>query len=480
MTQHLSDPTPFAGELLRPGEAGYDQARTVFNGAIDRRPALIARCTSTADVQAAVRWAGTQQGPDGGRLPVAVRGGGHAVSGNAVCEGGLVIDLSRMKALEVDVQRRTVRAQAGLTWGELDPAVQEHGLAVTGGRVTSTGVSGLTLGAGSGWLERKLGYTCDNLLGADVVTADGSLVRAGADGDPELLWGLCGGGGNFGVVTSFDLRLHPVGPIVTGGMLLFGRDRALEVLRLHRHLMATGSDDLGGAVAFVHAPPEPFVPADLQLRPVVAVIVVHTGTLEEAERELAPLRALGPRADVVQPMPYVAVQTLLEAANPPGRRQYWKAEVLPVWDDRLDEVLVAQTEDVPSPFSALILEPLGGAVARVAEDATALGQRSAQLQYHCLSQWLDPADDAVNLAWTQRFAAAVAPFAAAGVNLNFTSDAGTDRVRETFGDAKYARLVALKDRYDPTNLFRLNQNIAPTPVAYPPTPRTPVPSRERV
>jgi FAD/FMN-containing dehydrogenase len=446
--------TSFHGELLRPGDDGYDAARQIFNGMIDRRPALIARPVDTADVQRCVTFA-REHG-----LLVSIKGGGHSPVGYAVCEGGLMIDLSLMKGIEVDPQTRTAVAEAGVNWGEFDAATQQHGLAVTGGRVPSTGIAGLTLGSGSGWLERKLGYTVDNMIGAEVVTADGGVVRASEQENPDLFWGLRGGGGNFGIVTKFEYRLHPIGPIVYGGMLLFTRDRAVEIARAYRDFMEEAPDDVCGALALLTAPPEPFVPENLRGKPALGMVVCFTGKPEEGEAAIRPLMELGPAVRLVQPMPYVAVQSLLEHANPPGLRNYWKADVYPQLPDAAVEALISSASEPPSPFTTIIVQPLGGAVHRVADDATAIGWRSARWAVHVLGMWQNAAEDDRQIAWVRSVASAVKPWAQDGTYLNYIMDEGEQAVRDSFG-GHYGRMVALKEKYDPTNFFRMNQNIKP-------------------
>lgn len=449
----------FGGEIVFPGDADYDEARSVWNGMIDRRPAVIARCTCTADVVAAVD-AARESG-----LTVSVRGGGHSVSGHGTCDDGIVIDLSPMKDVLVDAEAQTARAEGGLTWGEFDAATQERGLAVTGGRFSTTGIGGLTLGSGSGWLERKCGLSADNLLAAEVVLADGRVVRASAEENPDLFWGLRGGGGNFGIVTSFLYRLHRVGPIIYGGMLLSAPDRADDILRCFRDLMDGAPDDLGGAVAFICAPPEPFVPEEARGKPVVAVVLCWTGDHDEGERAVAPLReAAQPVADLVGPMPYAALQSMLDASGPKGIHAYMKAEFI---EDLNDDVLAKLSDNglhPPGPLTQLLLEPMGGAISRVGEQDTALGRRDTAWCYHAISLWMEPGQDAedAHIAWARKIQDDLKPYTRPGVYLNFTSDEGEDRVHSTYGAERYARLVALKDAYDPANLFALNQNIRPS------------------
>jgi FAD binding domain/Berberine and berberine like len=450
----------FRGELLQPGDSGYDDARVLWNGLFDRHPALIARCRDKMDVVAAVNI-----GRDSG-MTIAVRGGGHSSSGHSSCDGGLVIDLSQMKGISMDPDSRVCRAEPGLTWGEFDAATQEHGLAVTGGRFSTTGISGLILGSGSGWLERKCGLTADNLISAEVVLADGSVVRASADENPELFWGIRGGGGNFGIVTEFELQLHQVGPVIYGGLLACPPDRGAEILAFMRDYMEDAPDDLGTAVAFVSAPPEPFVPPEMHFKPITAVVICWTGSQEEGERVTAPIREVAqPVMDMVGPMPYAALQSMLDGGAPYGIRGYMKAEFLDELSDEAIAELARLGASRPGPMSQILLEPLGGAISRVGEEETALGRRDVSWCYHALTLWMEPEQDAAQIAWARQLADDMRPHTTTGVYLNFTSDEGDDRVRSTYGEEKYARLVALKDRYDPENLFRLNQNIKPSSMA---------------
>jgi FAD/FMN-containing dehydrogenase len=448
----------FGGQLLHPGDAGYDDARKVFNGMIDRSPAVIARCASADDVVAAVGLARDQH------LPLSVYGGGHGVTGSAVCDAGVCVDLRGLRGVDVDPVARRVRAEAGLTWGEVDAATQEHGLAVTGGRVSSTGVAGLTLGSGSGWLERKLGFVCDNLVEAEVVTADGRKVVASETENPDLFWGLRGGGGNFGVVTAFHLRLHPIGPTVLGGMLMYPAPMARDVLRNFRDFMAEAPDEVGAGLAFITAPPEEFVPEPVRGQPVIGVVLLYAGSVEDGEEALRPLREFGPPGlDMVQPMPYVAVQQLLDPASPHGMQNYWTADFLAELPDEAVDVLVGLATAPVSPLTQVLVVPGGGALARVAEDATAFGQRQAPWNVHYLSMWPDPAEDARNIAHTRELATAMKPWTTGRAYLNFIGDEGQGRVEAAFGPEKFARLQALKATWDPENLFRHNQNIPPAP-----------------
>ncbi len=444
------------GSLLQPGDAGYDAARRVWNGAIDRKPALIARCAGPADVLAAVNFARANQ------LLVSVRGGGHNVTGNAVCDGGLMIDLSPMKGIRVDRQRRTVTAQAGVTWGDLDHETQAFGLATTGGQISTTGIAGLTLGGGLGWLMRKCGLVVDNLLSADVVTADGRLLTASATDNADLFWGLRGGGGNLGLVTSFEYRLHPIGPVVTGGVILHPAERAAEALRFYREYMAKAGDDEMVVFAFQSAPPAPFVPAHLHGAPVVALALCHVGSLEEGQRAVERLRAFGqPLVVEMGPMPYTAVQKMMDEAMPFGRHVYLRSDHLRGLDDDVIKACVQQTATMTSPLSVAVIVPLGGAVARVGEHDTAFSHRSTPFDIDIFGIWTDPRESDRHLAWGRAFGAALQPFSR-GVYINEMGSEGDERIRAAYHPANYARLVTLKNQYDPTNFWRMNQNIKPT------------------
>jgi FAD/FMN-containing dehydrogenase len=446
----------FDGDVLEEGDAGYDDARKLFNAMFDRKPRLVVRCTGAPDVVAGVALARETQ------LPLAIKGGGHSVNGHASCDDGILLDLSPMKEITVDADAHTVRAQAGVNWGEFDAATTAHGLATTGGRVTTTGIAGLTLGTGSGWLERLHGYTADNLISADVVTADGRIVHASEDENPDLFWGLRGGGGNFGVVVNFEYRLHEVPPLVLGGMLLWPFERAGEIMRAYRALLADAPDELGGAVAILTAPPAPFVPPELHGQHVVGVVATVFMEPERGAELIEPLRDLEPLVDIVAPMPYTAVQQLLDPNNPPGLLNYWKAELVEELSDELIDATIAHEERMGRSHSLLLLQPLGGRIARIPDDASAITARHAAWAAHCIGEWETPEETEGELAWVRAWADVIAPFRMAGVPMTFSADTGDERVRATYGDEKYARLVALKDKYDPENLFRLNQNIKPS------------------
>jgi len=446
----------FAGELIGPDHPAYERARRIWNGTVDRRPALIARCSRAKDVVAALGFA-----CDRG-LPLAVRGGGHNVAGNAVCDDGVVIDLSAMKAVDVDPERRIARVQPGVLLGELDVATQAFGLATPTGNVSKTGVAGLTLGGGLGWIARLHGAACDNLVAAEVVTADGSRVRATADENPDLLWGLRGGGGNFGVVTSFEYRLHQVGPQMLAGGVVHALADAPQVFRFFAEFVAEAPDELSVvASTFRAAPPLP-VPPEFHGELVTVLALCYAGDLAEGERVIAPLRRFGaPLAELVAAMPYTALQTASDSSYPDGQRNYWKSHYV---DEITDETIARLMEHgprMPSPLSSFYLQHLGGAIGRPGPNAAAFGHRDAVFDFTILTVWQDPAEDAQNIAWARDFHAAMHPYAT-GVYVNNLGVEGADRVRAAYAPATYARLVALKDRHDPENVFRLNQNVAPS------------------
>jgi FAD/FMN-containing dehydrogenase len=438
------------GELLRPGDAGYEEARRVHNGLIDKRPLLIARCQTVPEVVAAV---------DFGRLnglEISVRGGGHSVAGFGVCDGGLMIDLSPMKEIDVEAERRVVRAQPGVTWSELNERTQAHGLAVTGGVISTTGIAGLTLGGGFGWLMPKFGLATDNLLSAEVVTADGRVLTANADENADLFWGLRGGGGNFGVVTSFEYRLHPLGPTITGGLIVHPFDAAAAVFRFFRDFSVDVSDDVMLNAALLHAP-------DGSGARLAGILVAHVGTAEEAEKELAPLLAFGSPLDVqVGPMPYTVLNSLLDDGFPKGALNYWKSSFLSGLPDEAIEAMARDYASCPSPMSKVIIEHFHGAVARVSVEATAVPHREDGYNFLIASVWTDPATTDENIAWTRAAFESVQPYAAARRYVNYLAgdDSGEDPVRSAYGP-NYDRLVELKAKYDPDNLFHLNFNIAP-------------------
>jgi FAD/FMN-containing dehydrogenase len=447
----------FPGKLTLPGEAGYDDGRTVFNAMVDKRPAAIARCATTADVAAAVTFAREN------RALVAVRCGGHSVSGLGVCEGGILIDLAGLKKIEVDPGAKTARAGGGILWGEFDAATQAHALHTPGGRVTTTGVGGFTTGGGYGWTSSKHGLACDNLLSAQVVLADGSVVTASAQENADLFWGIRGGGGNFGIVTEFGFRLHPLGPIVQAGLTLWPIEEAQRVLRGWRDYADAAPDELSTAAVIITAPPEPFVPDHLKGRTAVGVAALFVGDPETGAKVVRPIRDLGPAVDLIQPMPYTAFQAMLDAMAPKGLRSYWRGEYMSAFPDDAIETFVrggAALTAAGVPLTQMIVFRIGQGVTAVPEEATAFSHRRASYLFHPISMWQDRADDERLIAANRAFADAMRPFSTGGPYLNFTPEA--DRVRDAYGDEKYHRLVALKDKYDPDNLFRLNQNIRPS------------------
>jgi FAD/FMN-containing dehydrogenase len=447
----------FSGALLAPGDPGYDDARRVYNGAIDRRPALIARCANTADVAASVDLA-RERG-----LLVAVRCGGHSFSGLSTCDDGLVIDLGGLKSIAVDPQARTARAGGGVLWGEFDEATQAHGLHTPGGRVTTTGLGGFTTGGGYGWTSCKHGLACDNLISAEIVLADGTVVRASEHGQSDLFWAIRGGGGNYGVITEFEFRLHSLGPIVYAGLMMFEIERAPEVLRAWRNCADAAPDELATAAVVLTAPPEPVVPPALHGKPVVGVAALYVGDPELGVDVVRPLQALDPAADTVGSLPYTAFQAALDPLAPWGGSFYARGEYMAELSDAAIDTFLEHAVDLTArgtPFSQMVLFRVGQSIAQVPDEATAFSHRDAQYVFHPISAWTDPANADRMTDDTRTFASAMSAFSTGASYLNFTHE--PDRVRDAYGDEKYARLVALKDRYDPGNLFRLNQNIRPS------------------
>lgn len=437
------------GRVLEPGDGTYDDVRKVHNGAIDRRPRIIARCLGTADVVDAVNF-GRESG-----LEIAVRGGGHNVAGRAVCDGGVMVDLSMMKGIHVDSRARTARAQAGVTWAEFNRATQLHGLATTGGVISTTGVSGLTLGGGLGYLMAKYGLSVDNLLSAELVTAAGEVVTASADSHPDLYWAIRGGGGNFGVAASLEFQLHPVGPIVTAGIIAFAVERAPEILRFFRDYTEGIPDEMVAFFGLTHAP-------DGSGLPICALTVCHIGDPTKAEADIAPIRALdNPLLDVVGPMPYTAVNEMLDAGFPKGALNYWKSNFLRELTDEAIDAMVQQFTVCPSPMSAVLLEHFHGAASRVAPSATAFPHRTDGFNYLVVSQWTDSAESAANIAWARASYAALEPAMGTDRYVNYLGeDEGEDPAADAYGP-NYARLRQVKSVYDPANIFHLNQNIRP-------------------
>jgi FAD/FMN-containing dehydrogenase len=446
----------FLGAALKPGDEGFETARQIWNGDIQRHPAVIARCTGTADVMAAVRFA-RERG-----LPMSIRGGGHAVAGHAVSDGGVMIDLATMTGVRVDPLARSVRAQGGCLWRHVDHECQALGLAVTGGIVTHTGIGGLTLGGGIGHLMRPYGLTIDSLVSCDLITADGEFLVASADEHPELFWGLRGGGGNFGIVTSFRYRLHSLGPTVLAGVLAWPMADAGDVLGYLHDFVVDAPDEVGIMANLRLAPRLPVFPDALQGRPIIALMVCYAGPIHDGEEVLRPLREFKtPVLDSVCPKSYVAHQALFDPAYPHGRHYYWKAWKLPPLTDRAIGVIVEQATAITSPLSAIPIFTLGGAVARVDDHATAFTGRSAAHDINFVASWLpDDPEPERHKAWARAAWEAMRPFAH-GVYVNFMSDEPALHTKVAYGDRKYARLAVLKSQYDPSNVFRFNQNIAP-------------------
>jgi len=446
------------GQLIIPTDAAYDAARAVWNGMIDKRPRLIVQCAGEKDVETALQFARAHN------LLVAVRGGGHNVAGLATCDDGIVIDLSPMKGIQVDPVARTARAQAGLTWGEFDQATQRHALATTGGLVSTTGIAGFTLGGGFGWLVRKYGLTVDNLCAVEMVLADGSCLKASASENPELFWAVRGGGGNFGIVTSFTYQLHPVGPQVYGGAIFHPVSRAKEFLRFYRDWTRTLPDELSTMFAFLIAPPAPFVPKELVGTPMVAVALCYTGASSDGEKTVQPLRSFAPPAiDLVGPIPYLALQTMFDATAPKGIHAYWKTQYLSDLTDPAIATLVEHSARLTqlSPFSAVHVHHWEGAVARVKPGETAFANRSARYVLNVLGLWTAGESADHHIRWVRSFSDAAAALSTGHAYLNFLSDEGEDRVRAAYDPAAWSRLSQLKRRYDPGNFFRVNQNIRP-------------------
>jgi FAD/FMN-containing dehydrogenase len=442
------------GELIQPGDAAYDEARRVFNGMIDRHPRLIARCADVADVISAVNLA-REQG-----LPLSVRGGGHNVAGSSVNDEGLVIDLSRMREVRVDPTRRTARVGGGATWADLDHAGHAFGLATPGGQVSSTGVGGLTLGGGIGHLSRKYGLSIDNLLSVDVVTADGTFVTASAEEHPDLFWAIRGAGGNFGVVTSFEFQLHPVS-MVYGGPIIYPVEQVRDVLRLYRDYLADAPDDLNAVFAFLIVPPGPPFPEHLWNKTMCGVLVCYTGPLQQGDAIVQPLRDFGPPAlDMMGPMPYPVLQSLFDPIAQPGLQQYWKGDFITEISDEMIEVHAQYGPRIPTPMSIVHIYPVSGAANRVGSAETAFAHRDAQFVHIIGAAYPDPADTPDHVAWVREYWSALRPHVS-GSYVNFLMDEGEARVRGSYG-GNYERLTELKQRYDPNNLFRMNQNIKPS------------------
>src|SRR6267142_3180620 len=444
------------GNVCLPGEAGYDEARTIWNAMINRHPGAVVRCLGTADIVAAVRFA-REHG-----LLLAVRGGGHNIAGNAVCEGGLLIDLSQMRSVRVDSASRTARVEPGATLGDFDKEAQAFGLATPLGLNSTTGVAGLTLGGGFGWTTRKFGLTVDSLISADVVTADAKVVRASEKENQDLFWALRGGGGNFGVVTSFEFKLHPLGPEVLSGLIVHPLENAGELLSEFRHIAREAPDELTIWVVMRKAPPLPFLPTEWHGKEVLIFAACYSGDMKEGEKAVKALRALGrPVVDVISPHPFAGWQAAFDPLLTPGARNYWKSHDFTDLSDGAIKAILNAVRTLPSPECEIFIAHVGGAMARVAADATAWPNRDAPFIMNAHTRWRDKAQDSACVAWARQLFEATTPFAAGSVYVNFMPGDENDRVEKAYG-TNYRRLAEIKRRYDPDNLFRMNQNIRPT------------------
>ena len=445
------------GQVVAPGDAAYEEARTIWNAMIDRKPAAVVRPGDAADVARAIEFARERD------LPLAVRGGGHNVAGNATCDGGVVIDFSSMRGVEVDPATRSVRAEAGALLNDLDVATAAHGLVVPGGIVSTTGVAGLTLGGGFGWLSRKLGLTVDSLVSTDVVTADGESVTASEDSHPDLFWALRGGGGNFGVATSFEFGAHELGPDLLCGLVVHPIESAREYLQHHREVLAQAPEELSAWLVARLAPPLPFLPEEVHGRQVVAVGFVYAGDPDEGERLVEEqIAGFGsPYGKHIGVAPFPEWQQTFDALNAAGDRYYWKSHNLPELSDPVIDAVIDAVDNLPSPLAEVFIPHLGGAISSRPDDSTAYGHRDANYVLNIHGHWVDPADDERGIEWTRGLFDAVTPHATGTAYVNFLSDEGADRVRDAYPPAVWSRLVEAKRRYDPENVFRLNQNIPP-------------------
>ena len=447
------------GELVTPNSSKYDEVRAVWNGMINRRPGLIVRCHGAADVVQAVNFARKHE------LRVSVRGCGHNIAGSAVCEGGLMIDLKQMRSVHIDARQRTARVEPGCTLADFDHEAQAFGLATPTGINSTTGISGLTLGGGFGWLSRKYGMTIDNLLSADVVTADGRLVQANQEMSPDLFWAIRGGGGNFGIVTSYEFKLHPVGPEILSGLIVHPFENAKKVLQYYREFAASLPNETAVWVVMRLAPPLPFLPAEWHGKPVVVLAAFHAGDLGEGERILQPLRSFGhPIADVIGPHPYTGWQQAFDPLLTPGARNYWKSHNFESLSDELFDVMIAYIHKLPSPHTEIFIGQVGGQMNRVGEEETAYPHRTANFIMNVHGRWVTPAEDEACISWCRSFFHESAKLATGGVYINFLTEEETDRIRSAYGP-NFDRLVDVKSKYDPNNLFRSNQNIVPKKIA---------------
>jgi FAD/FMN-containing dehydrogenase len=446
----------FKGPMLAPADAGYEEARRVWNAVIDRRPGLIARCTGTMDVVQAVRFAREH------RLLHSVRGGGHNIAGLAVCEGGLVIDMSLLRGVWVDAVERTARAQAGCTLANLDRETQLHGLAAVLGFVSETGIAGLTVGGGFGYLTRKHGWTCDTVISMEVVTAEAKVVRASATENAELFWALRGGGGNFGIVTSFEYRLFPVGPEILGGAIAWRGEDAMQVLDAYREFSASAPRELTLVAALRIAPPAPWLPKEIHGKPMAAIFVCYSGKPEDGEALLAPLRKIGsPVADIVARRPYVQMQSLLDATQPKGRRYYWKSHYLGSVSRDAAQLAAAHAARIASPHSAILIFQIGGALNELPPGHSPAGNRDAEYVLNIAGAWEKPEDDAANIQWARETFEAMKPCSTGGTYINFlTQEEGADRIEAAYGRPTLDKLAALKRQWDPHGFFRHTKGLA--------------------
>jgi hypothetical protein len=435
----------FCGQVLLPEDTGYDSARRIWNASIDKHPGLIARCSEAADVVRAVKFSRANN------LLVAVKSGGHNVAGRALCDDGIVIDLSATNRVSVDAELRAVRVQAGALLGDVDRETNPHGLVVPTGVVSKTGIAGLTLGGGTGWLARKYGLTCDNVVSCEVVTAEGDLVTANNEINADLFWGLRGGGGNFGIVTSFLYRAHPVSTVL-GGVIAYTRDQAAALLRYYRDFMPAAPDELTAYAGLISMPDG---------TPAVGVMACYCDDLTEGERVLKPLRAFGsPVFDAIQPMPFPTMQKLVDEMSPDSTHNYWRSTFIRDFSDEVIDLIIEHGNRMESRLSRIVIQFFGGAAGRVAPADTAFAQRQAEYNVGIETQWTDAAESEKHIGWTRTLSDALRPYSSNGYLLNFIGDEEPDTIRAAFG-SNYARLVELKTKYDPTNFFSLNQNVAP-------------------
>ncbi len=448
--------TRLRGQLILPDSPGYDESRSVWNAMIDRRPAAIVRPAAVPDIVTGIRFA-REQG-----LPLSIKGGGHNIAGLAVADGGLMLDLSLMRGVSVDPGSRTARAEAGCLLGDVDRATQEHGLAAVLGFVSQTGIAGLTLGGGFGYLSRRFGWTSDNLQSLEVVTADGRIVRASERENPDLFWGLRGGGGNFGVVTSFEYTLHPVGPEVVGGLIAWRGEDAPQVMELYRTLTRNAPPELAVVALLRMAPSAPWLPPEVHGKPIVAFNVLYSGPVDEGEKVVAAIKGFGsPVGDILQRRTYVSQQSLVDATVPKGRRNYWKSDWLPGIEPELLPKLIEHARRIVSPYSAIAIFPLEGALNRLPEDYSPMGNRDAAYALNYQASWEKADDDQSNVEWARAAWQDIRPFSTGRAYINFqTADEGEERIRATYG-SNYDRLVELKTKWDPENLFHTNKNIEP-------------------